>query len=333
MLGGMVNVKVEVGNVALQEVDAVVNPANKRMRGDFGAQSVESAIYAASGPQLAAHVRKAFPDGLSVGETGTTPGFDLPAGHIVHVVVPRHQQHQEGSEALVAAYEKSLQAASDVGAQSLALPILGAGFNGWPLEVSVKAALEALRSLPPQLSEVTLVAGDESRAEAVEMGLSEAVPLRLLQGVGVLHRKGYGQVGIFPSISPNGVSWRLPIKAVPRCEDFGWETGGGRVVRYGTAGGTKVDIWEDHTRIGRLRLTSLSTPEDAANLILAGLGPLKPTACPGYEIWYAALLSVCEGLGALPISYADFYDRDGWEIIGYPDDYGGQIVFPRPPGA
>ena len=325
------NVRVEVGNIALQDVGAVVNPANRAMRGDAGTKSVEGAIYAASGPRLLDHVRRAFPRWLPVGAAAVTPGFDLAAKHIVHIVVPTRQTKEDSSEALVAAYKEALRAASEAEAKTIALPILGAGFNRWTFDASVRAAIEALSAPPSGIAEVVLVVKTEEDSRLIDRLLSEMTGLRLLQGVGILHRRGFEQVGVLPGISPNGSSWRLAIASMSNCEDFTWERPALRVVRYGTAGGSEVNVWENDRRVATHHVNVFSTPEETADLILAALGSLEPAACPSYAIWYAALLSVCEGLHALPVSYAEFYERDGWEIVGYPDAYGGEIVFTKPP--
>lgn len=46
---------------------------------------------------------------------------------------------------LVAAYNQALKVAADAGARTVALPILGTGFNRWGFDVSVEAAIESLR--------------------------------------------------------------------------------------------------------------------------------------------------------------------------------------------
>ncbi|HEY0904006.1 MAG TPA: macro domain-containing protein, partial [Marmoricola sp.] len=57
------------GDITRQDVDAVVNAANRRMRGGGG---VDGAIHAAGGPAILADCVARFPDGLATGHAGWT---------------------------------------------------------------------------------------------------------------------------------------------------------------------------------------------------------------------------------------------------------------------
>ena len=77
------------GDITEQQVDAVVNAANRAMRGGAG---VDGAIHTAAGPRLLEACRElrrsTLPDGLPVGDAVATPGFDLPAAWVIHTVGP-----------------------------------------------------------------------------------------------------------------------------------------------------------------------------------------------------------------------------------------------------
>lgn len=71
-------VRVEVlrGDITRQHVDAIINAANRGMRGGGG---VDGAIHRAGGPAVLRDCVQRFPDGLATGQAGWTIAGDLPA--------------------------------------------------------------------------------------------------------------------------------------------------------------------------------------------------------------------------------------------------------------
>ena len=101
-----------LGDITLQEVDAVVNAANSSLLGGGG---VDGAIHRAAGPRLLEACRSLratrLPDGLPVGQAVATPGFDLPATWVIHTVGPNRHAGQSDPALLRSAFDTSLETA------------------------------------------------------------------------------------------------------------------------------------------------------------------------------------------------------------------------------
>jgi O-acetyl-ADP-ribose deacetylase len=148
-------VSVVRGDITDQQVDAVVNAANRRMRGGGG---VDGAIHAAGGPAVLADCIKRFPHGLATGQAGWTTAGDLPARWVIHVVGPNFTAGERDRSLLTSCYANALRVADELGARTMAFPLVSAGVYGWPREDAVDAALETLESTPTQVEEARIVA-------------------------------------------------------------------------------------------------------------------------------------------------------------------------------
>jgi len=145
--GGMELTVVE-GDITRQDVDAVVNAANRAMRGGGG---VDGAIHRAGGPAVLADCIARYPHGLATGEVGWTRW-------VIHVVGPNYGRGERDRSLLVSCYARALVVADELGARSVAFPLVSAGSYNWPLEDAVAAAVETLRSTPTRVVEARMVA-------------------------------------------------------------------------------------------------------------------------------------------------------------------------------
>jgi len=144
----MSRLRTERVDITTLAVDAIVNAANPLLLGGGG---VDGAIHRAAGPELLEACRR-IPE-VAPGvrcETGSariTPGFRLPARHVIHTVGPVWQGggvHEERE--LAACYRSVLAVAAEHALQSLAFPAISCGVYGFPKERACQIAVATLRA-------------------------------------------------------------------------------------------------------------------------------------------------------------------------------------------
>src|ERR1043165_2685310 len=149
------DVTVVRGDITTQEVDAVVNAANNRMRGGGG---VDGAIHRAGGPAVLEDCRRRFPDGLATGDAGWTTAGEMPARWVIHVVGPNYRAGQTDRSLLTSCYARALEVADELGARTIAFPLVSAGIYGWPLDDAINAAVTTLQKATTRVEEARIVA-------------------------------------------------------------------------------------------------------------------------------------------------------------------------------
>jgi len=152
-------IEIVQGDITAQEVDAIVNAANTRMRGGGG---VDGAIHRAAGPDLLDQCIERFPHGLATGDAGWTDGFQLKARWVIHVVGPNRNAGETDRSLLTSCYARALAVADRLGARTVAFPLVSAGVYGWPRDDAIDAALETFRATPTEVAMARLVAFDEA---------------------------------------------------------------------------------------------------------------------------------------------------------------------------
>jgi O-acetyl-ADP-ribose deacetylase (regulator of RNase III) len=135
-----------VGDLARLRVDALVHGTNPRMEREGG---VEAALSAGAGPALR-EAMDALPlvDGVRCprGEARLTPGFHLPARHVIHTPRPVWKGGSAGeADALAAAYWAALALATEHGLGTVAMPALSTGGYGFPPDEAARIAVGVVR--------------------------------------------------------------------------------------------------------------------------------------------------------------------------------------------
>ena len=125
--------------------------------GDITEQRVD-ALHRAAGPGLLDECVRRFPRGLATGAAGWTGGHQLPARWVIHVVGPNRTRGETDRGLLVSCYANALAVADELGAESMAFPLVSAGAYGWPLRDAIAAAVDTLRDTPTAVRSVAVVA-------------------------------------------------------------------------------------------------------------------------------------------------------------------------------
>jgi O-acetyl-ADP-ribose deacetylase (regulator of RNase III) len=101
---------------------------------------------------------KRFPHGLATGDAGWTTAGKMRARWVIHVVGPDYGRGERDRALLVSCYARALAVADEIGARSVAFPLVSAGVYRWPFDDAVAAAVETLRSTPTRVDEARMVA-------------------------------------------------------------------------------------------------------------------------------------------------------------------------------
>ena len=143
-------VRVVFGDLTQMEGDVVIIPANNRLAGREG---LDERMQQAAGPELrefcagiAKERRKFNLQPCGVGEAVTTPAFNLPAKHIVHVVGPdcrRPTQDNFRRELLKKSYDAMFEAVEKLDPrETLVTPPLGMDVFAYPHREGARMTME-----------------------------------------------------------------------------------------------------------------------------------------------------------------------------------------------
>jgi len=139
------NIWVVRQDITVMPVDAIVNAANPWLTQGGG---VDGAIHRNAGPALA-EALASFPGGCKVGQAVMTPGFGLPARHIIHAVGPdcKLVSDPEEQDALLrATYTCVLQICAQAHVKTVAIPAISTGCYGFNHRRACRAAVSVMRS-------------------------------------------------------------------------------------------------------------------------------------------------------------------------------------------
>ncbi|WP_019129134.1 macro domain-containing protein [Enorma massiliensis] len=153
-------------DISRVHADVLVNAANVRLAPGGG---VCGALFSAAGFDEMRAACEAI-GGCATGDAVATPAFNLPARWCVHAVGPiwrGGRAHEE--ELLHRCYRSAFARAVELGARSVAFPLISAGIYGFPVERALAIAREEVAAFLSHHDEVALTLVVFERA-VVQMG-------------------------------------------------------------------------------------------------------------------------------------------------------------------
>ena len=138
----MSSIKIQKISITELDTDAIVNAANSELQMGGG---VCGAIFRTAGPRQLQAACDSI-GGCKTGDAVITPGFNLPAKHVIHAVGPVWHGGSKGEpDQLYSAYKRSLEVAKDNGLHSIAFPLISAGIYGYPTDKAWQTALQSCK--------------------------------------------------------------------------------------------------------------------------------------------------------------------------------------------
>lgn len=130
-------VSVVEGDITRQDVDAIVNAANRTLLGGGG---VDGAIHRAAGPELLEECRQL--GGCATGQAKITRGYRLAARWVIHAVGPVWHDGKHGEDELLASsYRSCFALAEQHRLRSVAFPSISTGAYGFPMDRAARIAV------------------------------------------------------------------------------------------------------------------------------------------------------------------------------------------------
>lgn len=170
-----VTLELTVGDITDEALEAIVNPSNQVLMG--AGATVDGAVHRRGGPSLTQACREI--GHCDIGQAVFTPGYGLPAQYVIHTATPKWKGGLPADRRLLAScYTASLAMARRIGVRHLAFPLIGAGTNGYPLDVACEVAAEAVMGYLREnqgFDTVRFVAFTDDIAEVLGEYVSEAV--------------------------------------------------------------------------------------------------------------------------------------------------------------
>lgn len=158
-------------DITTLRVDAIVNAANHSLLGGGG---VDGAIHRAAGPELKQYNQTL--GGCPTGEARLSPGFNLPAKHVISTVGPVWYGGERGeAELLENAYRNSFLLALRHDIKSITFPAISTGVYAYPKREAARIALSVMREFEDKFERIIAACHTQEDVAIYETVLAELV--------------------------------------------------------------------------------------------------------------------------------------------------------------
>lgn len=162
-------------DITTMDCDAIVNPTDNCFSGSGG---TDYAIHTAAGLGLRYECDHLEP--LSFGEVAATGGYKLPCRYIIHTMGPVWTGGQRCESVLLrSCYMNALFKASELGAKSIAFPLISSGTFGFPkdkvLRIAIDAISDYIKSSDKEIDVTVCVHDREAFVLSKEIALKEYI--------------------------------------------------------------------------------------------------------------------------------------------------------------
>lgn len=138
-------IRMVVGDLTVQDTDAIVNAANSSLMGGGG---VDGAIHRAGGPEILEECKiiRQKQGKLPTGEAVITTGGKLKANYVIHTVGPVwYGGDRKEAKKLANAYKNSLILAVKNNIKRISFPSISTGAYRFPIEKAASIALKTIK--------------------------------------------------------------------------------------------------------------------------------------------------------------------------------------------
>ena len=159
------------GDICDLEVDAIVNPANVTL---WMATGTGGAIKRAGGDEIEFAAVRQGP--ASMGDAVVTPAGTLAARYVIHAV-SLDRDRRTSAAVIERALRSTFARARELGVESLAIPALGTGVGGFPLEEAARVTIATVHdelARSPQISTVIMALRGAAAYEVFRAALGPA---------------------------------------------------------------------------------------------------------------------------------------------------------------